>query len=94
MADGIRARAACEIGIGVTGIAGPAGGTSEKPVGTVVIGVTTADLKLARTYRFPTGRARVRLFAAQIALDLARRVLLGAEPGRAFVYMAPATTRP
>jgi nicotinamide-nucleotide amidase len=94
MADGIRATAACEIGIGVTGIAGPAGGTNEKPVGTVVIGVTTADLKIARTYRFPTGRARVRLFAAQIALDLARRVLLGAEPGRAFVYMAPATTRP
>jgi nicotinamide-nucleotide amidase len=94
MADGIRARAACEIGIGVTGIAGPAGGTSEKPVGTVVIGVTTADLKLARTYRFPTGRARVRLFAAQIALDLARRVLLGVEPGRAFVYTAPATTPP
>jgi nicotinamide-nucleotide amidase len=94
MADGIRRRAACEIGVGVTGIAGPAGGSEEKPVGTVVIGVTTADAKIARTYRFPAGRARVRQFAAQLALDLARRVLLGAEPGRAFVYTPAAGARP
>ena len=91
MADGIRARAACDIGIGVTGIAGPSGGSDEKPVGTVVIAVTTADARAVRTYRFPTGRARVRQFAAQIALDLARRVLLGVEPGRAFVYGPPRT---
>jgi nicotinamide-nucleotide amidase len=94
MADGIRTLAACELGIGVTGIAGPTGGSDEKPVGTVVIGVTTDALKTVRTYRFPTGRARVRLFAAQIALDLARRVLLGVEPGRAFVYTPPAATLP
>jgi nicotinamide-nucleotide amidase len=87
MADGIRQRAAAEIGIGVTGIAGPAGGSDDKPLGTVVIGVTTADVRVVRTYRFPAGRARVRQFAAQIALDLARRVLLGVEAGRAFVFM-------
>jgi nicotinamide-nucleotide amidase len=87
MADGIRQRAAAEIGIGVTGIAGPAGGSDDKPLGTVVIGVTTADVRIVRTYRFPAGRARVRQFAAQIALDLARRVLLGVEAGRAFVFM-------
>jgi nicotinamide-nucleotide amidase len=86
MADGIRGRAGCEIGIGVTGIAGPAGGSEEKPVGTVMIGVTTAEARIVRTYRFPAGRARVRQFAAQMALDLARRVLLGVEAGRAFVY--------
>jgi len=91
MADGIRARAACEIGIGVTGVAGPSGGSDEKPAGTVVIAVTTADTQVVRTYRFPTGRARVRQFGAQMALDLARRVLLGAEPGRAFVYASPRT---
>jgi len=94
MADGIRRRAACEIGIGVTGIAGPTGGSDEKPVGTVVIGVTTAGVRIVRTYRFPTGRARVRLFAAQMALDLARRVLLGVEAGRAFVYAPAAGVRP
>jgi nicotinamide-nucleotide amidase len=91
MADGIRARAACEIGIGVTGIAGPSGGSEEKPAGTVAIAVTTAGRQVVRTYRFPIGRSRVRQFGAQMALDLARRVLLGAEPGRAFVYAAPRT---
>jgi nicotinamide-nucleotide amidase len=94
MADGIRQRAASEIGIGVTGIAGPAGGSDEKPLGTVVVAVTTADVRIVRTYRFPAGRARVRQFAAQIALDLARRVLLGVEPGRAFVYVPAAGRRP
>lgn len=94
MADGIRARAACEIGLGVTGIAGPAGGSDDKPAGTVVIGVTTADVRHVRTYRFPTGRARVRQFAAQLALDLARRTLLGVEPGRAFVFTPGAGGRP
>jgi len=93
MADGIRARAACEIGIGVTGIAGPSGGSEEKPAGTVVIAVTTADTQVVRSYRFPIGRARVRQFGAQLALDLARRVLLGVEPGRAFVYAPPRTRR-
>ena len=84
-----RARAGCEIGVGVTGIAGPAGGTDAKPVGTVVVAVTTCDRRLVRTYRFPVGRARVRQFAAQMALDLARRALLGADAGRAFVFTPP-----
>jgi nicotinamide-nucleotide amidase len=94
MADGIRARTSCELGIGVTGIAGPAGGSDEKPVGTVVVGVTTADVRHVRTYRFPTGRARVRQFAAQMALDLARRTLLGVPPGRAFVFAPGGGGRP
>ena len=89
MADGIRARADAEIGIGVTGIAGPGGGTALKPVGTVVIAVTTAHRRLVRTFRFPSGRSRVRLYATQLALDLARRVLLGQDPGGAFVYAPP-----
>ena len=55
--------------------------------------MTTADARVVRTYRFPTGRARVRQFAAQMALDLARRVLLGVEPGRAFVYGAATRRR-
>jgi nicotinamide-nucleotide amidase len=85
MADGIRARAGAELGIGVTGIAGPGGGSDEKPVGTVVIAVTTESDRAVRTFRFPSGRQRVRLFATQLALDLARRVLAGRAPGGAFV---------
>ena len=93
MADGIRARAGVELGVGVTGIAGPAGGSDEKPVGTVAIAVTTADDRVVRTFRFPTGRTRVRLFATQLALDLARRVLSGQAPGGAFVYAPPPERR-
>jgi len=93
MADGVRSLAGAEIGIGVTGIAGPAGGSEAKPEGTVVIAVTTAGARLVRTFRFPTGRPRVRLFAAQLALDLARRVLAGLEPGTAFVYAPGPTPR-
>jgi nicotinamide-nucleotide amidase len=85
MADGVRTRAGVELGVGVTGIAGPSGGTEAKPVGTVAIAATTAASRLVRTFRFPVGRSRVKQFAAQMALDLARRVLVGADPGRAFV---------
>ena len=86
MADGVRERAGAFLGIGVTGIAGPGGGTEAKPVGTVVIAVTTAERRIVRTFRFPVGRTRVRQFAAQMALDLARRVLVGAGGGGAFVF--------
>ena len=86
MADGVRERAGAFLGIGVTGIAGPGGGTEAKPVGTVVIAVTTAERRIVRTFRFPVGRTRVRQFAAQMALDLARRILVGAGGGGAFVF--------
>jgi nicotinamide-nucleotide amidase len=84
MAEGIRSRAHAEIGVGVTGIAGPTGGTEAKPVGTVAIAAVTADARLVRTFRFPFGRVRVKQFAAQTALDLARRLMIGAEAGRGF----------
>lgn len=86
MADGIRQHAGADVGVGVTGIAGPTGGTGAKPVGTVVVAVTTTGARLVRTFRFPFTRARNRQFATQMALDLVRRVLMGAEPGPAFVY--------
>jgi len=60
----------------------------------VVIAVTTADRRLVRAYRFPAGRARVRQFAAQMALDLARRVLIGVDAGRAFVFPPESAGRP
>jgi nicotinamide-nucleotide amidase len=93
MADGVRERAGASLGIGVTGIAGPGGGTEAKPVGTVVIAVTTEHRRIVRTFRFPVGRARVRQFAAQMALDMARRVLVGAGGGGAFVFAGGAGDR-
>lgn len=75
MADGIRTRARADVGIGVTGIAGPTGGTSEKPVGMVVVAVTTAHERRCRTFRFFGDRELVKFQAAQAALDMVRRVL-------------------
>ena len=76
MADGVRSRAGVEIGVGVTGIAGPAGGTPEKPVGTVAIAAVTASTTRSRTFRFHGGRGNVKFQASQAALDLVRRILL------------------
>ncbi len=76
MAEGIRARARTAIGVGVTGIAGPGGGTEEKPVGTVAIAVSMGSETTARTFRFPGSRDMVRSQAAQAALDMVRRRLL------------------
>ncbi|HEY1303092.1 MAG TPA: competence/damage-inducible protein A [Vicinamibacterales bacterium] len=78
MADGIRRRAPADIGVGVTGIAGPSGGTPEKPVGTVVIAVATASDQRVRTFRFHGERAQVKFQAVQSALDMVRRMLLDA----------------
>ncbi len=85
MADGVRERAGVEVGVGVTGIAGPAGGSERKPVGTVAIAAVTPTTRVVRTFRFPGGRLRVKQFAAQTALDMVRRALGGAEIGGAFV---------
>jgi nicotinamide-nucleotide amidase len=79
MADGIGERAGVEVGVGVTGIAGPTGGSDRKPVGTVVMAVVTLDARIVRTFRFPGDRTHVKQFAAQMALDMVRRVLIGAD---------------
>jgi nicotinamide-nucleotide amidase len=76
MASGIRAAANVDIGVGVTGIAGPGGGTPEKPVGTVAIAVTTASDARSRTFRFIGEREQVKFQAAQAALDMVRRLLV------------------
>lgn len=77
MATGIRARAGVDVGVGITGVAGPTGGTSEKPVGTVCIAVSGPETTV-RTFRFLGGRETVKNFAAHTAIDMVRRVLLGA----------------
>ena len=77
MAAGARARAGVEVGIGVTGIAGPEGGSKEKPVGTVHIAIASPRGEAARAYQFTGTRNTIRERAAQAALDLARRHLGG-----------------
>jgi len=76
MAEGIRSRARVDIGVGVTGIAGPDGGTPEKPVGTVSIAAVSAAGSRVRTFRFVGGREMVKFQASQAALDMVRRMLL------------------
>lgn len=76
MADGIRSRSRVDIGIGVTGIAGPDGGTPEKPAGTVCIAAAFAGETRVRTFRFVGGREMVKFQASQAAMDMVRRLLL------------------
>jgi nicotinamide-nucleotide amidase len=80
MARGVRERFGADFGVSTTGIAGPTGGSEEKPVGTVFIGVATAEGAQARDFFFPFERERHRMVTAQAALDWVRRSLLGAEP--------------
>jgi nicotinamide-nucleotide amidase len=86
MADGIRRAAATKVGVGITGIAGPGGGTDRKPVGTVAIAVTadqagesdnrrTADRRV-RTFQFFGAREQVKFQAAQAAMNMLRLILL------------------
>lgn len=75
MAEGVRRLAGVEVGVGVTGIAGPGGGSADKPVGMVVVAVATGGVTVARTYQFLGDRALVKLQASQAALDLVRRTV-------------------
>jgi nicotinamide-nucleotide amidase len=83
LADGIRKRAGTTVGLGVTGIAGPGGGTPEKPVGLVYIGIADAGGPCEKVFRFPpSDRERIRQLAAQSALDMVRRFFLFPAHGR------------
>ncbi|PKN11276.1 MAG: damage-inducible protein CinA [Deltaproteobacteria bacterium HGW-Deltaproteobacteria-4] len=76
MARGIRRAAATDFGLAVTGIAGPDGGTAEKPVGTVYIALATADGERVVCHHFGGSRDEIRRLSASHALDLLRRHLL------------------
>ena len=76
MAEGIRSRAGTNIGIGITGIAGPGGGTAEKPVGTVSVAVIGDDESRVRTFQFIGGRDMVKFQAAQAALNMTRLAVM------------------
>ena len=76
MAEGIRERTGADVTIGITGIAGPGGGTHDKPVGTVVIAaIVPGQPAYVRTYTFQGGRAMVKFQATQAAMDCVRRML-------------------
>ncbi len=79
MARGVRERAGAEFGVATTGIAGPDGGTDEKPVGTVYVAMASEREVAARRYQLFTDRARNKRLTAQIALDWLRRRVLGLE---------------
>ncbi len=82
MADGIRRRAGSTLGLSITGIAGPGGGTSEKPVGLVHMALADEKGAHERGFRFPGDRERIRNQAAQAALDMVRRYFLYANRGK------------
>jgi len=79
MAQGIRRQAEADIGLSVTGIAGPSGGSPEKPVGTVWIGMAHERESDARLFRFQGDRERVILGASQAALHWLRTALLSSQ---------------
>jgi nicotinamide-nucleotide amidase len=76
LAEGIRKRCKSTLGVGITGVAGPGGGTPEKPVGLVYIAVADGKKTEAVERKLPGDRERVRFYASQIALDMVRRKMI------------------
>jgi nicotinamide-nucleotide amidase len=76
LADGIRKRCNSTFGIGITGVAGPTGGTAEKPVGLVFHAVASETGVDVVERNFPGDRNRIRQFASQQALDMLRKKLM------------------
>ncbi len=78
LASGAAARFGTDVGIGITGIAGPGGGSEEKPVGTVCFSVRSHDgARLTRQVRLPGSRSDIRERSTTVTMHLLRRVLLG-----------------
>ena len=76
LAEGIRKRCGATFGLGITGVAGPTGGTPEKPVGLVFHALASDTGTEVIERRFPGDRKRIRWFASQQALDMVRRKLI------------------
>jgi nicotinamide-nucleotide amidase len=75
MANGVRKLAGSDIGVGITGIAGPTGGTKSKPVGLVYVALAAGKKKIIRELRFRGSREEIKFQASQVALDLLRKNL-------------------
>jgi nicotinamide-nucleotide amidase len=76
MAAGVRSRIGADVGIATSGIAGPDGGTPDKPVGTVCIALDSNNVKVSRRYQMRGTRDWVKLLSSQVALDWMRRFAL------------------
>lgn len=76
MAEGMRHLSRATIGLAITGIAGPAGGSADKPVGTVFIALSGPDGTASRRYQFWGDRDQVKMISAQTALEWVRRYFL------------------
>jgi competence/damage-inducible protein CinA-like protein len=78
LADGARARLGADLGVGITGVAGPGGGTEAKPVGLVCFSVAgPGGARLTRSTNLPGGRADIRDRSTTVAMHLIRRLLAG-----------------
>jgi nicotinamide-nucleotide amidase len=77
MAEGIRSISATDLGLAITGIMGPTGGSSEKPIGLAYIGICDEKVCTAKKFQFGDDRILNKQRAAQSALDMIRRYLLG-----------------
>jgi nicotinamide-nucleotide amidase len=75
MAEGVRTRLVADVGVSVTGIAGPGGGSTAKPVGTVVVAVSAATSEV-KTFAFVGDREMIRRHSTAAGLDMVRRALL------------------
>jgi nicotinamide-nucleotide amidase len=90
LADGARDRLGADLGVGITGVAGPGGGTEAKPVGLVCFSVAGPDgARLTRSTNLPGGRADVRDRSTTVAMHLIRRVLSGEGAAAAAGRSAP-----
>ena len=76
LAEGIRHRCVSSCGIGITGVAGPSGGTEQKPVGLVYVALAGEEGTQVVERNFPGDRKRIRWFATQQALEMVRRALI------------------
>ncbi len=76
MAEGAAGRARTDVGIGITGVAGPGGGSEEKPVGTVVIAVKVREDVAVRTFRLFGNREMIKFQSAQAAMNMLRLTLI------------------
>jgi nicotinamide-nucleotide amidase len=82
MAEGARTRAGSTYALATTGIAGPTGGSDEKPVGTVYVALASAEpAAIVKKFFFPTDRLTFKQLVTQTALDLLRRKLINTAAG-------------
>jgi nicotinamide-nucleotide amidase len=90
LAEGARSRLGADVGVGLTGIAGPGGGSEDKPVGLVWLSVAGPDgASLTRSVRLPGARPDVRERAVTVAMHLIRRLLAGEGDGERPIQPAP-----